>query len=141
MSREPCLARLVTREGQRGRCVGVEHVPELVRLGEENVRRDDASLLESLDPAGVPCLVFRCGDGHLGWAEAGPYDVIHVGAAAPSIPPALLDQLAPGGRMLIPVGEKGKMQTLKVVDRGQDGKEASGNSTKFNLLKLALERP
>jgi Protein-L-isoaspartate(D-aspartate) O-methyltransferase (PCMT) len=48
-----------------------------------------------------------------------PYDLIHVGAAAESIPKALLDQLAPGGRLIIPVGVYA--QSLKQVDKGFDG--------------------
>ncbi len=47
----------------------------------------------------------RCGDGWKGWAEAAPFDGIIVSAAPPSVPPALLEQLAEGGRLIIPVGE------------------------------------
>ena len=45
-----------------------------------------------------------CGDGRLGHPEDAPYDVIHVGAAAPTLPEALTDQLAPDGILVIPVG-------------------------------------
>jgi len=54
------------------------------------------------------------GDGTQGFAEAAPYDAIMVSAAAPSVPPALLDQLAEGGRMIIPVGTE-ETQQLRLV--------------------------
>mmetsp|Transcript_11755 Transcript_11755/g.29713 ORF Transcript_11755/g.29713 Transcript_11755/m.29713 type:complete len:119 (+) Transcript_11755:656-1012(+) len=61
------------------------------------------------------------GDGREGYPSEGPYDCIHVGAAAPEIPRALTDQLARGGRLVIPVGPEGKTQHLFVVDKDRDG--------------------
>lgn len=58
-------------------------------------------------------------DGRQGWPELAPYNAIHVGAAAESIPQALVDQLKAGGRMVIPVGDT--LQDLKVVDKKADG--------------------
>jgi protein-L-isoaspartate(D-aspartate) O-methyltransferase len=55
-------------------------------------------------------------DGGAGWAEHAPYDVILVSAGAPRVPPLLVDQLADGGRLVIPVGESDE-QTLVVVRR------------------------
>jgi protein-L-isoaspartate(D-aspartate) O-methyltransferase len=60
------------------------------------------------------------GDGSLGFPEAAPYDAIIVSAAAPRIPQALMDQLAAGGRLLIPVGES-EQQVLQLVQRQVDG--------------------
>lgn len=59
------------------------------------------------------------GDGYAGYPEAGwaPFDAIHVGAAAPELPSALVAQLAPGGRLVVPVGPEGGPQHLVVVDR------------------------
>jgi protein-L-isoaspartate(D-aspartate) O-methyltransferase len=62
-------------------------------------------------------VALRVGDGALGWPEAAPFDVIIVSAGAESVPKALLGQLAPDGRMVIPVGAPGKVQTLVRVRR------------------------
>lgn len=63
----------------------------------------------------------RCGDGTLGWPERAPYDVIVVTAGGPRVPPALLDQLAPGGRLVMPVGDDPRFQRLVRVWRRPDG--------------------
>ena len=62
----------------------------------------------------------RVGDGSRGWAEHAPFDRILVTAAAEEPPPALVDQLKPGGRMVIPLGGQ-DVQQLSVVERGVDG--------------------
>ena len=63
----------------------------------------------------------RIGDGYAGWPERAPFDGIVVTAAAPKIPPALIAQLKPGGRMVIPVGGDGFIQYLKLVTKRADG--------------------
>ena len=63
---------------------------------------------------------FRHGDGYHGWIEEGPFDGILVTAAPLEVPEALLDQLAVGGRMVVPVGS-GDVQELKVYDRTNSG--------------------
>ncbi len=60
------------------------------------------------------------GDGHLGWPEHAPYDGIIVTAAAAQIPPALEEQLKPGARLVIPVGDSLRGQQLMVVEKGWD---------------------
>ncbi len=65
------------------------------------------------------------GDGSLGWAEHAPYDAIVVAAGGPGVPPALLDQLAPGGRLVMPVGEGRDLQKLMRITRQRDGSFAS----------------
>lgn len=61
------------------------------------------------------------GDGTLGWPERAPYDAIVVAAGGPEVPPALLDQLAPGGRLVIPIGPDPRTQSLVRVRRWPDG--------------------
>lgn len=75
-----------------------------------------AALLREL---GYPRLQVRTGDGYLGWPEAAPFDAILVTAAPETIPPPLLDQLAEGGRLVIPVGPAGRLQHLTLVTKTQ----------------------
>jgi protein-L-isoaspartate(D-aspartate) O-methyltransferase len=64
----------------------------------------------------------RCGDGAKGWPDEAPFDRVVVTAAAPEVPPPLLAQLAPGGRLLVPVGPSGGPQWLRLVELGWDGR-------------------
>ena len=63
----------------------------------------------------------KTGDGYQGWPEKAPFDGIIVTAAAPDVPPALLAQLKPGGRLVIPVGGGYDIQYLKLITKRADG--------------------
>lgn len=76
---------------------------------------------ERLERLGYDRITTRHGDGHFGWEEHAPFDAIIVTAAAGFIPPALIDQLKPGGRMIIPVGNAYAVQNLILVTKGVDG--------------------
>jgi protein-L-isoaspartate(D-aspartate) O-methyltransferase len=69
---------------------------------------------------GYTNIIIHEGDGTLGWAEHAPYDAIVVTAGAPRVPQPLLEQLAPGGRLVIPVGTSYDLQTLVRVRRTGD---------------------
>ena len=84
----------------------IEIVPELARRS--------AALLERLGYGNVHA---RAGDGYLGWPEAAPFDVILVTAAAGRVPEPLQQQLAEGGRLVIPVGDPGTVQKLLLLTR------------------------
>ncbi len=74
-----------------------------------------------LSSLGYANVQFRIGDGALGWPEAAPFDGIVVTAAPLEIPPALIDQLAPNGRMVIPVGRNLNEQMLVLVTKDVEG--------------------
>lgn len=70
---------------------------------------------------GYDNVITRIGDGYYGWKEHAPFDAIIVTAAASHIPPPLIRQLKPGGRMVIPVGSRFMTQQLMMVDKRDDG--------------------
>ncbi|XP_068308158.1 protein-L-isoaspartate O-methyltransferase 1-like isoform X1 [Pyrus communis] len=115
--------------GPQGRAVGVEHIPELVSSSITNIEKSAAGKLLKEGSLSV-----HLGDGRQGWPEFAPYDAIHVGAAAPEIPQPLIDQLRPGGRMVIPVGNI--FQDLKVVDKGLDGSISVRTETSVRYVPL-----
>jgi protein-L-isoaspartate(D-aspartate) O-methyltransferase len=92
-----------------GDVYSVEIVPELARASAERLRQ-----------LGYRNVTVREGDGYRGWPEHAPFDAILVTAAPDRIPQPLLDQLAPGGRMVIPVGSF--FQELKVLTKDKNGK-------------------
>jgi len=61
------------------------------------------------------------GDGYYGWPDRAPFDAVIVTAAGSHIPPPLVDQLKPGGRMVIPVGSRFSTQHLMLIEKGDDG--------------------
>jgi protein-L-isoaspartate(D-aspartate) O-methyltransferase len=90
-----------------------------IELDAELAERARALLLDRL---GIANLRLRVGDGRRGWPEAAPFDRIVITAATAEVPPALLEQLAPGGRLLAPVGDPLGAQVLRLVEKGADGR-------------------
>ncbi len=76
------------------------------------------SLLQDL---GYDNVTVKIGDGYHGWPEHAPFDAILVTAAAEHIPEQLIQQLKPGGRLVIPVGKQGQAQSLRILTKGADG--------------------
>ena len=76
---------------------------------------------QRLAAAGYRNVITRIGDGYQGWREAAPFDAIMVTAAAPAVPPPLLEQLKPGGKLVIPVGDQDSHQTLLLITKTADG--------------------
>ena len=77
---------------------------------------------ERLEALGYRNVVTRNANGYEGWSEHAPFDGILVTAAASHVPPALVEQLRPGGRMAIPVGEQYGVQELMLVEKDQAGR-------------------
>jgi len=78
----------------------------------------------TLAAAGIRNVTVLVGDGTLGWRPFAPYDAILVSAASPEVPAPLVEQLVPGGRMVIPLGDRAS-QTLTLVERHGDGVRTS----------------
>jgi protein-L-isoaspartate(D-aspartate) O-methyltransferase len=110
------LARLAAR------VYSIEILPELAR--------EAAARLAVL---GRENLETRAGDGYHGWPEQAPFDGILVTAAAPAVPPPLLDQLAPGGRLVLPLGPPGGSQELHLLAR-----DTAGRITARHILPVAF---
>jgi protein-L-isoaspartate(D-aspartate) O-methyltransferase len=87
--------------GDKGVAVGIEHIKQLCDFAKENISKNHKNLLDSEK------VILIEGDGREGYAKKGPYNCIHVGAAADELPQPLIDQLANGGRLVIPVGSQG----------------------------------
>lgn len=77
--------------------------------------------VQVLQAEGYPLVLARVGDGANGWPEYAPFDRIIVTAAAPEVPHALVEQLRPGGRLVIPVGKPYGEQELRLVKKAEDG--------------------
>lgn len=88
----------------------VEIVPELA-----------GRAAQVLDELGYENVTVRQGDGWAGWPEHAPFDVVVVTAAPDEVPPALIEQLAPGGRMVIPVGPVHAVQELRLIEKLESG--------------------
>ena len=78
---------------------------------------------ERLRERGYRNVSVRIGDGYHGWSEHAPFDAVIVTAAASHVPPPLVRQLAPGGRMVIPVGPQFQVQQLLLIEKGGDGEQ------------------
>lgn len=89
-----------------GEVYSIERIAALTELAAAQLRA-----------AGIEGVQLRTGDGTAGWPEAAPFDAILVGAGAPEVPQPLLDQLADGGRLIIPVGDRAEQQLQEITRR------------------------
>ncbi len=106
----------------------IEIVGALARTARETLRR-----------LGYDGVKVRHGDGYKGWPEHAPFHAVVVTCGAPSVPEPLVDQLAPGGRMIIPVGPDGGVQNLLVVEKSRDGETTTRNIMPVRFVPLTRE--
>ena len=90
---------------------------------------------------GYDCIEVRHGDGYDGWPAGGPFDAIIVTCAAGQIPPPLLKQLKPGGRMVIPVGGRFSVQRLMLVEKDEAGEVTSRSLMAVRFVPLLRQDP
>jgi protein-L-isoaspartate(D-aspartate) O-methyltransferase len=100
----------------------IEYVPELAELARLRLQKLGYNNIET-----------KTGNGYDGWPEHAPYDGIIVTAAATRIPEPLLEQLKPGGRMVIPIGEQYFHQELILLEKDEDG-----NIERKDILSVAF---
>jgi len=113
------LAEIVSR---------VYSIELIASLGDEARKR--------LQELGYGNIEVRIGDGYKGWPEKAPFNGIVVTAAAPHVPAALVEQLKPGGRIVIPVGGTGEIQYLKVLEKLADGAVSEKNVLPVRFVPL-----
>ena len=99
-----------------------------------------AAARERLARLGYPVTV-KTGDGRLGWPEHAPYDAVVVTAAPAEVPPALVQQLAPGGRLVIPLGARQWDQTLWRIVKGPDGRLSAERLGDVRFVPLIRSAP
>jgi protein-L-isoaspartate(D-aspartate) O-methyltransferase len=90
----------------------------------------------ALDAAGYRNVQTRIGDGYQGWPEAAPFDGIVVTAAPDHVPPRLIEQLKPGGRLVIPVGPYRATQELLLIEAGRDGRAITRRTIAVRFVPL-----
>jgi protein-L-isoaspartate(D-aspartate) O-methyltransferase len=108
----------------------IEIIPELAQKAADRLRQ-----------LGYSNVSVRVGDGYFGWEDVGPFDAIIVTAAAAHIPPPLLQQLKPGGRLVIPVGPPLGLQHLTVVERSADGRAKTRQLFPVKFVPLTGQHP
>lgn len=107
----------------------IEIVPELARSSSETFKR-----------LGYQNIRAKHGNGYLGWPEHAPFDRIILTAAPPELPQALVDQLAPGGKLVAPVGRSTLEQELIVVEKSKDGKVSQRSVLPVRFVPM-VQRP
>ena len=110
----------------KGCVVGIEHINDLFNWGKKNISKSHKNLLDNKS------IELILGDGRLGCKEKAPFKCIHVGAASMEVPKPFIEQLALGGRLVMPLGPQGD-QYIYIIDKDQNGKltQTKGLSVRY----------
>jgi protein-L-isoaspartate(D-aspartate) O-methyltransferase len=136
--------------GLQGYAYGIDIVPELVKLSTENMMKQDSDLL--ISPSSLlnettinqPIVSLQVGNGYNGLQEYAPYDIIHVGAAAATIPETLCQQLKVGGLLVVPIDDNNHMlmntksQTLYKIERLDDKNNNSTSASSYDPNEFCM---
>jgi len=114
-------------------CVAKVYTIEIVAPLGERAR-------DVLNGLGYKNVEVRIGDGYKGWPEAAPFDAIIVTAAPDHIPQPLVEQLAPKGRMVIPVGSRHGIQDLLIITKDADGRAVTKRTIAVRFVPLTREK-
>jgi protein-L-isoaspartate(D-aspartate) O-methyltransferase len=112
----------------------VRHV-YTIELEETLARRAEGVLREQK----YDNVTVRVGDGYAGWSEHAPFDIIVVTAAPEQVPQPLIDQLKPGGRLVVPVGPRFTVQQLQLIEKNASGEIRTRNVSP--VMFVPLRRP
>lgn len=107
-------AAMALMTGGNGKVIGIEHIKQLCDFGKMNISKHHSNLLESKK------IELFIEDGRKGYKPFAPYNCIHVGAGAMEPPKELIEQLAPGGRLVIPLGHPDD-QYIYLIDKDMNG--------------------
>ncbi|MBI2984667.1 MAG: protein-L-isoaspartate(D-aspartate) O-methyltransferase [Candidatus Kerfeldbacteria bacterium] len=121
-------ALLATIVGPGGSVVAIERIPQLARKAKQNLISFSLAHVE-----------LKTADGSRGWPSQGPYDIIHVAAAAPATPAGLKQQLRIGGRLIIPVGQH--VQDLVLIERTNEQRYSEKRFPGFQFVPLIASSP
>lgn len=137
LTAESVVLEVGTGSGYQAAILGklVKRVYSVERIAE--LARTSAQRLKQL---GYDNIEIRCENGYYGWKERAPFDAIIVTAAAPDIPQDLIEQLKPGGRMVIPVGLPYSSQELMLVTKDEHGKTATKSVLGVVFVPLVTDK-
>ena len=98
------------------------------------------SAAATLHRLGYGNVAVRSGDGYLGWPDEAPFDIILVTAAPEEVPPALVAQLKPGGRLIVPVGRVYDVQDLQLIEKDATGRVSTRSVIPVRFVPMVKKR-
>ena len=125
--------------GEASADAGAERNPEAMDQLIEIIESLGERAAKVLERLGYDNVTARIGDGYAGWPDRAPFDAILVTAAPDEVPKPLVEQLAVGGRMVIPVGAQDEVQILQVLTKQEDGFVVVSNVIAVRFVPLTRD--